>query len=146
MQMGWMAPAPIGVVMRHTAVVRNCSAEEPPNASYNNRPMPRHLGSLSLHPASERSTFRPPFTSGYIWLGSFCRIKQRGRFDVVIKPKDVLWVILGFHFAQALHVDAICPRDTFNFIVRHEVHINAARLLKQMSQQCALTETPMSVL
>ena len=30
--MGWMAPAPIGVAMRHTAVVINCSEEEPPNA------------------------------------------------------------------------------------------------------------------
>ena len=33
-----MAPAPIGVIMRHTAVVSNCSAEEPPNAGYNSRP------------------------------------------------------------------------------------------------------------
>jgi hypothetical protein len=27
----------IGVVLRHTAVVRNCLVEEPPNASYNSR-------------------------------------------------------------------------------------------------------------
>ena len=36
--MGWMAPAPIGVAMRHNAGVINCSGEEPPNARYNNRP------------------------------------------------------------------------------------------------------------
>lgn len=33
--MGLMASAAIGVVVRHTAVVRNCSMEEPPNESYN---------------------------------------------------------------------------------------------------------------
>jgi hypothetical protein len=37
-QMGWMAPAPICVAIRHSAVVINCSGEEPPNASYNSRP------------------------------------------------------------------------------------------------------------
>lgn len=36
--MGWMAPAPIGVAMRHTADVHICLSEEPPNASYHNRP------------------------------------------------------------------------------------------------------------
>jgi len=38
MRVGWMASAPIGVLMRHTAAVVNCSGKEPPNASYNNRP------------------------------------------------------------------------------------------------------------
>ncbi len=32
--MGWMAPAPIGVAMRHSAVVVNCSEEEPPPERY----------------------------------------------------------------------------------------------------------------
>jgi hypothetical protein len=36
--MGWMAPAPIGVAMRHNADVDICLQEEPPNASYHNRP------------------------------------------------------------------------------------------------------------
>jgi hypothetical protein len=35
--MGWMAPAPTDVAMRHTAVVKVCKREEPPHASYNHR-------------------------------------------------------------------------------------------------------------
>jgi len=36
--MGWMAPAPTGVAMRHSAGVDICLREEPPHASYHNRP------------------------------------------------------------------------------------------------------------
>jgi hypothetical protein len=38
--MGWMAPAPTDVAMRHAAGVKICKREEPPHASYNNRSRP----------------------------------------------------------------------------------------------------------
>ena len=37
-QTGWIAPAPTGVVLRHTAVVMNCSRKAASNASYNSWP------------------------------------------------------------------------------------------------------------
>ena len=86
LQMGWMAPAPTGVTMRHSAVVTNHPEEEPPNAVEQGLPRIRGLKGIDRfdvlkHEWQVEDTELP---------GEFLELRQRWSGKVYVALKQCL--------------------------------------------------------